>query len=310
MVSQEDKSSSLKETRKRSRPDTPLAKVIEALIHEGDPISGYERPLRLFQFMYWLIDDAETKESLKESALLFCAIAISQESKKLRKRFTSASGFELLFLTISAPRLRWLINETFARDRRLYDLALIPLVPYDKKLVQKIEREINILNSLTRFQLRLIETVGFEPSLSNSLDLLSTSKNLAEKSSVTVSKNIEQRRRERSAFLYVAAEHGSGAPDIFYIHRDTVDSFLSVESGGDKEIDLRAYFAKVKGILSVVNEPLADKLGAVWPQLDPIPLDPLQPIDPTDLDTAGIKKKLRRSAKETKAGNRQRPGSN
>jgi hypothetical protein len=105
MTSQESESPVSMGNRKErgARSADPLAKVIEALVRDGKYVSRYEWPLRLFQFMYWLIDNAETKESLKESALLFCAIAISQESKKLRKRLVSISGVELLLLTLKHP---------------------------------------------------------------------------------------------------------------------------------------------------------------------------------------------------------------
>jgi hypothetical protein len=172
--SQQTESSSLRGKGKGSRPTDPLAKVIEALVRDGKFISEYEWPLRLFQFMYWLIDDVETKVSLKEAALLFCSMAISQESDKVKKRFLSASGAELLLLT---------------------------------------------------------------------------------------------------------------------------------------ESDLREYFAKVKGLLPILNKPLADKLDDAWSNLEPISIDPLQPLDVDDMHTAGIGKKLRRSAEETKAGGRQRPRS-
>jgi hypothetical protein len=267
--SQQTESSSLRGKGKGSRPADPLAKVIEALVRDGKFISEYEWPLRLFQFMYWLIDDVETKVSLKEAALVFCSMAISQESDKVKKRFLSASGAELLLLTISRTGLRWIINEAFAGNSRLYDLALIPLIPYDKNVVDKIRREINILNALTGFRLRLNETVGVEPSLNNSMDLLSKSKS-EEKCSATTSKKIERRRRERSAFLYIAEEVGSGALDLSYIYNESFESVLRVESGGDKESGLREYFAKVKGLLPILNKPLADKLDDAWSNLEPI----------------------------------------
>jgi hypothetical protein len=256
--------------------------------------------------MYWLIDDTETSISLEEAALLLAAMAMRQESANVRRRFPSASGVELLLLTISMPTLRWLINEAFSGKLGIYDLALIPLIPYEQKIVDKIKTEINIVNALTKSRLRLNETADVEPSLKNAQNLLASLES-QEKCGATRSKGIEKKRRDRAAFLYVAVERGSGAPDLFYAVSDSFESFVNCEA--DKLNALHGYFARVKSILPIVNNDLAEKLGNVWSQLDPVPLNPLQPVDLEDLDTAGIGKKLRRSAQETKAASRQRPRS-
>ena len=117
----------------------PLAKAIEVFVSDEKPASEYERPLRLFQFRYWLIDDAVTRVSFQDAALLFSSIAMGQEASKIRSRFSTASGFELMLLAISRPRLRWLINETFGRTYTIYDLTQIPLFPYDENKAERIK---------------------------------------------------------------------------------------------------------------------------------------------------------------------------
>jgi hypothetical protein len=241
----------------------PLAKAVEALVRDEKPVSELERPLRLFQLRYWLIDDEETQVSFRDAGLLFCAATIRQEARTLRQRFRGAGGFELMLLTISRQRLRWLINEVFGRKYTIYDLTKTPLIPYDDQKAQKTKNEIQILNALTRFRLRLNETNGFEPSLNNSTQLLYRSK-LEESCSPTTSKEIERRRRERSAFAFVAAEYGNSTSGLLDVYLDVVteytESFDSAESQDHKENVLRDYFARLKYILPTVNEESADEL--------------------------------------------------
>ena len=174
-----------------------------------------------------------------------------------------------------------------------------PVGPYDKQGAQKTNNEIWILNALTKFRLRLRETTGIEPSLNNSTELLYKSK-LDVRCGPTTSKPIERRRRERSAFVFVATELGNATSKLLDAHIESIDDIDGVESESYNEGVLRDYFARVKNILPTVNQELADKLNDSWSQINPIPLPPLEPIDLEDLDTAGVKKTVRHLAEETK----------
>ncbi|MGA3063876.1 MAG: hypothetical protein ABSD90_11730 [Methylocystis sp.] len=281
--------------------ETPIALAIELLSGGREEEFAFEPELRLFQFKAWLLGDRSQDQSFRQSALIFASLVIRQRSVTLRKRLRSPKASEVLLLTISQPDVRPLIDHAFDGGLTLHSLTQIAWLPYREADIEGDKKEIEHLNMLSEFRMRLTQTKGFDSSINKAAALYAHS-NFETKCSESKVEGIHRRRIEREAFLLAAAK---AAPHLLSFEPDYKNVLASIEKEAEDIESLKSFCARTKSILPVLNPELAKALEKSWSHIQPDNTLTFEPISQAELDAADIAPTVRRSAVTTKAGDRQ-----
>jgi hypothetical protein len=181
----------------------PLGDAIKLLIGERPEEFSLERPLRLFQFRTWLVDDGKEAKSFRDGGFIFTLL----ESRRIERSHRSqrVAPSERLVQSITSHRLRPLFDATL-EHYSLLGLALRVWAPLRERDIQADRVEIEYLNELTRCRLRLHHTANIEPSRNNGLLVMnvlsSGSSGSNKRAGATKVKEIRKARRVRESFLF------------------------------------------------------------------------------------------------------------
>jgi hypothetical protein len=143
-----------------------LGDAIRLLIGERAEKFSLEKPLRLFQFRTWLVDDRKEERSFRDGGFIFTLLESRRIERSRRRRRAAPS--QRLVQSINSHRLRPLFDSTL-EHYSLLGLALTVRSPVRERDIQADRMAIEHLNELTRCRLRLHYTADIEPSRNNGL---------------------------------------------------------------------------------------------------------------------------------------------
>jgi hypothetical protein len=288
----------------------PLGDAIKLLIGEREERFSLEKPLRLFQFRTWLVDYRKEATSFRDGGFIFTLL----QSWKLERprRQTRLAPSELLARSIRSEQLRPLFDATL-KQYSLLGLARNTWAPLRERDIKDDRAEIDHLNELTRCRLRLHYTVDIEPSRNNGLFLLSAltpatpGPRINKKPGATKLKKIRKIRRLRESFLFSELKYEKL---VWYPQTtklvDTYNILLEFMNNEARDVQyLRQYFSYAKALISILDHDTAKRLSFFWPKLEAAEIPLFDPVTLEELDIAGLKPRVRRSAEVTRKAGRQ-----
>jgi hypothetical protein len=286
----------------------PLGDAIKLLIGERPEKFPLERPLRLFQFRTWLVDHCKEARSFRDGGFIFTLLESRRIERSRRKQRAAPS--QRLVQSINSDRLRPLFDATLERYS-LLGLALTAWAPLRERDIHADRLAIEHLNELTRCRLRLHHTAGIEPSRNNGLLVMNAlcpeTPGMNKRPGVTKVKKIRRARRVRESFLFAARDFELiwQFPEDRSI-TDAYSNLLKIVSIQAQDVEyLRSYFAYVKALMAILDDEAAKHLNLFWAQLPVASIPYFEPLTSEELDIAGLKPRVRRSAEITKKATRQ-----
>jgi hypothetical protein len=287
-----------------------LGEAIKLLIGEREERFSLEKPLRLFQFRTWLVDSRKEATSFRDGRFVFTLLQSWTLDRP--RRPTRLAPSELLARSIRSDQLRPLFDAVLKRSS-LLGLARNSWAPIHERDIKDDRAKIEHLNELTRCRLRLHYTVDIEPSRNNGLLLLRAPTSampgprINKKPGATKLKKLRQIRRLRELFLFSALKYEK----LLWYPQTTrsIDTYLELLEFVNNEARdvpyLRQYFSYAKALISILDHETAKRLSFFWPKLEAAEIPPFSPVIMEELDIAGIKRRVRRSAEVTRKAERQ-----
>ena len=284
--------------------DSVIVHTIKLLLGGRESSFKSERQLKLFQFLWWLLDDKDDDCSIKDAGLVYASAALSY---KIQKNNVVGPS-EALILSSSDPWIQRIFRAIEWRQDGFYHLLRIRYPLLHSFDFNEIIPEIESLSDFVEAKLRLYAS---DCAMTDNNAFTVMKRQDPErgrpqvKSHLTAPKN---NRLTRLPFIYAAIKHhpqmirfSLGAATKGRMLGASEMLALSKKNAATPE-GLKAFFACAKGVVEVTDKKLASKLAKAWPDLTAArpAVDLLHPDQLSKLNK-------RRGAEETKKAKRQSP---
>ncbi len=293
-----------------------LRHTVELLCAKRASLFRFERELRLYQLKAWLLGAGNDLSAVRRTAMTFTAAIIGRMMARIRPKRPHHSPGVRLITALSDQMM--LFDFAFPPPRSLY--ALYESYSFKQLFDRAAEdaKDINCLNELTRWRLRLAKTEGLKPTLNTGLFAYKAARKAAgslpkdapdkkrhKKHARTTVSRVHRARARREAFLFVAT---TACPYILEITPSAVKMLRLLEEQAKQTELFKGYFARCQTALELLQEknPSAATLRG-WSGVDAIPLDDVEPIAEQERESLGLYPEGRRSAETTKRAKRQKP---
>jgi hypothetical protein len=269
----------------------------------------HEAAIALFAIKAWLSSSRSLSFAMNRAPAVFCCLLLSEKINEMRKqeKLLYKPFLDVFNNAIDEHNLTPTLNKVFGRINIIEFLISSTWRPHRAFTNEKIKLEIERLNKLTEYRLRLGDN-GINYSANDAASLLGAMRRETSWGPTTM-KEVRSRWKEKEAFLFIGQrEEFSGIVSFKDVR--VPDLLQLIEAEAINHERNTNYFANVKGIISNLTPEISKELekDERWRKIEtpsPITLKPFSDDELQKIDNLRLKR-VRQSAEEIKAAKRPR----